>query len=90
MNNSNLVKFIIGEELFRRGILIVPDFIANAGGVISSYAEYRWYNPKRMFDTVERKIKKATKTVLQESLRSNKNPRKVALEITKARITKKK
>lgn len=80
----------IEDELQKSGILIVPDFVANAGGVISSYAEYRGYNPKRMFDTVERKIKKATKAVLQESLRSNKNPRKVALEIAKARISKKK
>lgn len=80
----------IEEELFKKGILIVPDFVANAGGVISSYAEYRGYNPRRMFATVESKIKKATKAVLQESLRSNKNPRKVALEIAKARIIKKK
>ena len=67
----------------------VPDFVANAGGVISSYAEYRGYNPKRMFETVEKKIKKATKLVLQESLKTNKNPRKVALEIAKKRIAEK-
>lgn len=80
----------IEEELHKKGILIVPDFVANAGGVISSYAEYRGYNPKRMFDTVEMKIKKVTRAVVQESLRSNKNPRKVALEIAKSRIIKKK
>jgi len=77
----------IEEELYKKGILIVPDFVANAGGVISSYAEYRGYNPKRMFDAVEKKIKKATRTVLQESLKTNKNPRKVALEIAKKRIS---
>lgn len=69
----------IEDELSRRGILIVPDFVANAGGVISSYAEYRGYNPKRMFDLVERKIVKTTKAVLKESIATKKNPRTVAL-----------
>lgn len=76
----------IEDQLLKRGILIVPDFVANAGGVISSYAEYRGYNPRRMFDTVERKIKNVTRAVLQESLRSHKNPRKVALEMAQAYI----
>ena len=59
----------------------MPDFIANAGGVISSYAEYRGYNPKKMFDLVERKITKITDKVIKESLRLNKNPRAVAFKI---------
>jgi len=79
----------IEEELFQKGILIVPDFVANAGGVISSYAEYRGYNPKRMFETVRRKITKTTKLVLKESIKKNKNPRSVALEIAKNKLEKK-
>ena len=31
----------IENELFNRGVIIVPDFVANAGGVISSYSEHR-------------------------------------------------
>lgn len=76
----------IEQELFKKGILIVPDFVANAGGVISSYAEYRGYNPKQMFELVERKIKKSTRLVLEESIKKNKNPRMVALEIAKKKI----
>jgi len=76
----------IEEELFKKGILIIPDFVANAGGVISSYAEYRGYNPKRMFELVERKIKKSTRAVLEKSIKENKNPRLVALEIAKAKV----
>ncbi|MBI5787166.1 MAG: Glu/Leu/Phe/Val dehydrogenase, partial [Candidatus Niyogibacteria bacterium] len=45
----------IEEKLWKKGIVIVPDLAANAGGVISSYAEYRGYNPKKMFEMVERK-----------------------------------
>lgn len=76
----------VEEELFKRGILIVPDFVANAGGVISSYAEYRGYNPKRMFEMVERKIKKSVKLILEQSVERNENPRVVAGEIAKAKV----
>jgi glutamate dehydrogenase/leucine dehydrogenase len=31
----------IEKEFLKKGIWIIPDFIANAGGVISSYAEYK-------------------------------------------------
>jgi len=76
----------IEDELFRRGIIIVPDFVANAGGVISSYAEYRGYNPKIMFKIVERKIAEATRLVVAESITFNTNPRLVAVKIAKERI----
>ena len=76
----------VEDWLWQKGIMIVPDMIANAGGVVSSYAEYRGYNPKRMFDLVEKKVKKATKLVLEESIEKNKNPRQVALEIAKKRL----
>lgn len=74
------------EKLHRRGILVVPDFVANAGGVISSYAEYRGYNPKQMFTLVERKIKKSTKSVLKEAERMKVKPRDAALAIAQKRV----
>lgn len=76
----------IERELFERGILIVPDFIANAGGVISSYAEYRGYNPKRMFELVERKITENVRRILKKSLKFNKNPREIAWELAKGKV----
>jgi len=80
----------IEEELFKKGILIVPDFVANAGGVISSFAEYKGYSLNKMFALVETKIKKATETVLKESLKKNQNPRKVAINLAKEKILRKK
>lgn len=73
----------IEDELFKKGINFVPDFVANAGGVISSYAEYRGYNPKRMFETVEAKIVKSTKNVMEKSLAKKINPRIVAMDMAK-------
>jgi len=78
----------IEEELGKRGILIVPDFVANAGGVISSYAEYRGYNPKRMFDTVQKKIEESTRKVVSEALRTKGNSRKIALKLAQTIIEK--
>ncbi len=74
------------EELFQKGILILPDFIANAGGVISSYSEYRGFHLNKMFKLVEDKIKKITEFVLKESLKRKISPRKVALKLAKEKL----
>ena len=76
----------IEDELFRNGIMFLPDFVANAGGVISSYAEYRGYNPKQMFKTVRDKIVKTTSAVLKKALKEKVNPRQVAMELAQKKI----
>lgn len=76
----------IEDELFKKGIVIVPDFVANAGGVISSYAEYRGYNPKQMFETVKNKIVKTTNIVMKKSIKKGINPRQVAMELAQKRV----
>lgn len=76
----------IERELWEKGICIIPDFVANAGGVISSYAEYRGYNPKKMFDTVQKKIVESTRLVLEKSRKEHKHPRTVALDIAQEKI----
>lgn len=75
-------------SLFKKGVLVVPDIIANAGGVISSYAEYRGYNPKQMFKLVERKIKKNTVEIIKKAKKDKSTPRKAALEIAMERLNK--
>ncbi|NIO45100.1 MAG: Glu/Leu/Phe/Val dehydrogenase [Candidatus Aenigmarchaeota archaeon] len=79
----------IENILYERDVLIVPDFVANAGGVISSYVEYINGTPERMFKLVEEKIKKNTKLVLEKAKKEKMNPREAALEIAKKRIRKK-
>ena len=79
----------IEDELFNKGIIIVPDFVANAGGVISSYAEYRGYGPDKMFQLVEKKLRACTKTVMKKSLAEKRNPREVAMGVAINKIEKK-
>jgi glutamate dehydrogenase (NAD(P)+) len=76
----------IEQELHKRGVLVVPDFVANAGGVISSYAEYRGYNPKDMFSLVERKIKQNAKLVLDKAKKERMKPRDAAMSIAVERV----
>lgn len=79
----------IETELFSKGVMIVPDFVANMGGVISSYGELRGYTVDRMFQLIERKVNKITKKVLKESLKTSSNPRQTALLMAKKRVRRK-
>ena len=79
----------IEEQLHQRGVLVVPDIVANAGGVISSYAEYKGTNPAHMFRLVEKKITTNTNIVLEHAKNKNVKPRDAALEIAKDRVLRK-
>ncbi len=79
----------IEKEFSGKGVLIIPDFIANAGGVISSYAEYKGYGREKMMALIEKKIVKNVTLVLKKSIKEHKNLRDVGMEIAVARITKK-
>ncbi|MBI3412749.1 MAG: Glu/Leu/Phe/Val dehydrogenase [Candidatus Aenigmarchaeota archaeon] len=76
------------EIMHQKGILVVPDFVANAGGVISSYAEHKGENPARMFQMVEKRINKNTKLVLDEAKKKKTKPRDAAMEIAVQRVKK--
>ncbi len=76
----------IEEKMHKKGILVIPDFVANAGGVISSYAEYMGRNPKDMFKLIEEKIVKNTEIVLDHSKKEKISPRDAAMEIAVKRV----
>ena len=80
------VKENIENELWRKGIIIVPDFIANAGGVISSYAEYIGSTPEEMFEIVKEKIKNVTHEVMARSFEEKKNPREIGLALAEEKV----
>ena len=70
--------------LVKRGLVIVPDFVANAGGVISSYVEFIGGTEKEMFKTVHDKITTNTRLVFERA--KGGNLREAALEIAKERV----
>jgi glutamate dehydrogenase (NAD(P)+) len=74
------------KQLHRKNVLIIPDFAANAGGVISSYAEYMGYDAKKMFKLVESKIVPNVKEILSVMGKGTSTPRDAAMRIAKKRI----
>ena len=74
------------EEEMSKKHLIVPDFVANAGGVISSYVEYIGKDEKFMRSTVKNKILKNTEIVLKHAEKNQISPRKSATQIAKDRV----
>lgn len=88
VEGSNIPMSHDVEELFHtKRILVVPDFVANAGGVISSYVEYKGGTVKEMWQLVEKKVVKNTKLVLSKVTR-NRCPRCIANKIAVERILK--
>ncbi len=78
----------IEKKLDQRNILVVPDFAANAGGVISSWVEYIGKDANYMFKVVEEKITKNVDLVLKKAKKENILPREAALKIAKERVKK--
>jgi glutamate dehydrogenase/leucine dehydrogenase len=74
------------KTLHKKSVLIIPDFVANAGGVISSYAEYMGYDAEKMFKLVESKIVPNVKEMLATAKKTGNTPRETAIKIAKKRI----
>ena len=78
---NNAVTPDAEHYLYRRGVIVIPDFLANAGGVIGSYAEYKGMSPEEAFLLIESKIKKNTTTILEGHISPGCNPRKIAKKL---------
>jgi len=55
------------ESLHRRGVMVVPDFIANAGGVISAAVEYHQGSEPQALAAIEDKSRRNTAEVLSRA-----------------------
>ena len=77
----------VEKKLHARDVLIVPDFVANAGGVISSYVEHIGGKPKQMFKMVEGKIRKNVPLMFKEMEKNDAwTPRDAAMRIAMERV----
>jgi glutamate dehydrogenase (NAD(P)+) len=65
-------------DLAERGVLCIPDVVANAGGVICAAAEYRGAGHVEAFAEIEERIKDATAELLDRCRRSDLIPRAAA------------
>jgi glutamate dehydrogenase (NAD(P)+) len=69
-----------------REVLVVPDFIANAGGVICAAVEYHGGSESAAFTAIREKIEKNTLEVLNEARRTRVLPRAAAVAIAQRRV----
>jgi len=74
------------ERLHARGVLCIPDFIANAGGVICAAVEYRGGTESQAFATIEEKIRENTAEVLDRARARGVPPRLAAVEMAGERV----
>ncbi len=82
------IPFTPGAEktLHERGVLVIPDFIANAGGVICAAMEYRGATESQAFEVIEEKIRANTEAVLNEAKDKHVLPREAAINLAEARV----
>ncbi len=69
-----------------RGILSVPDFVANAGGVICASVEYQGGTQRQAFETIEEKVRENTHEVLALARSHSQMPVEAALALAKRRV----
>lgn len=76
------------ELLHQRGVLVLPDFVANAGGVICAAMEYHGATQTAAFDAIAEKLTHNTTQVLQAATEDRVLPRTAAVKIAKERVRK--
>ncbi|MEZ5850506.1 MAG: Glu/Leu/Phe/Val dehydrogenase [Hyphomicrobiaceae bacterium] len=74
------------QALHARGVLTIPDFIANAGGVICAAVEYRGGTERIAFDTIAEKIAANTREVLKAVRAEGLLPRAAASRLAEQRV----
>ncbi|MBU5637422.1 Glu/Leu/Phe/Val dehydrogenase [Geomonas sp. Red69] len=76
------------KELQTRGTVVVPDFIANAGGVIMAAMEYAGRNEQEAFAAIAQRIRKNTRVVLERAAGAGILPREAADALARERVEK--
>ena len=84
------IPFTPGAEkiLHEKGVLCVPDFIANAGGVICAAMEYQGMSQTATLQVIEEKLRRNSDLVLAESAASGILPREAAERMARKRVEK--
>ena len=87
LEGANIPATAEAEQLFhKRGVLVVPDIIANAGGVICATVEHRGGTQAQGLALVQEKVGANTRLVLHQARELGILPREGAEELARARI----
>jgi len=89
IEGANIPLTVAAEKyLHKKGILCVPDFIANAGGVICAAMEYHGSTQAAALETIGEKLRENTELVLRDAENRGILPREAAINVAVSRIKK--
>ena len=74
------------EWMHAHGILSIPDFIANAGGVICAAIEYHGGTEAQALAVIEERIRANTRETLERARADRVTPRQAAVRMASARV----
>jgi len=74
------------QVLHQRGVVCVPDFIANAGGVICAAMEYHGASESAVMQSIADKLRHNSREVLERSRDEGILPRQAAVEMAEQRV----
>ena len=87
VSGANIAVTATAEKpLPEKGILCIPDFIANAGGVICAAMEYQGASEQSALQTIEEKLCNNVRNILEISQRRGCLPREAAVELAMQRV----
>lgn len=84
------IPLTLGAEKFlhEKGILCVPDFIANAGGVICAAMEYHGATESSAMAAIQEKLRRNTEQVLKMARHDQILPREASQQMAQERVKK--
>jgi glutamate dehydrogenase/leucine dehydrogenase len=89
LEGANIPVTVQAEaQLSERGVLCVPDVVANAGGVICAAAEYRGAGHAEAFTEIGEKIRDSTAELLDRLRHGPMTPRAAASQMADERLRK--
>lgn len=87
LQGANIPATTAAEEwMHAHDILSIPDFIANAGGVICAAVEFHGGTQQQAFEAIDDKIHANAREVLAHVAKNGLSPRQAALALAEARV----
>jgi len=87
VSGANIPMTLAAEQqLHARGVLCIPDFIANAGGVICAAMEYQGASEAAAMQVIEEKLRYNVSRVLEIVRKDNCLPRQAAEDMAMRRV----
>jgi glutamate dehydrogenase (NAD(P)+) len=87
LQGANIPATADAERLLHeRGVICLPDFVANAGGVICAAMEWHGATQAAAFEAIAERIRANTATVLEAAAGRRVLPRQAAVDLARERV----